>query len=87
MTTRESFADEGTSMPAKQDPSVASPGTGGRMDDAARNANLDRTRIVVEPSAFDELAAMIDAPASNEVMDRLLNAPMPWNEDDPTERP
>ena len=74
-------------MPAEQDPSVVSLDARDHMDEAARNANLDQIRVVVEPSVFDQLAAMIDTPASNEVVDRLLNVPVPWNEDNLPERP
>ena len=74
-------------MPAEQDPSVVPSSARVHMDDAVQNSNLDQTRIVVEPSVFDELAAMIDMPASDEAVDRLLNAPVPWNEEDPDARP
>lgn len=46
---------------------------------AAENAILDQTLVRVDPAVFDDLSAIIDRPAEGEGLDRLMNAPTPWD--------
>ena len=83
--TQPSWKREETQLPQGQrlsaDTASGSADTDGTVSDAA----LDRTLVRVDLSVFVELAALIDTPASRASAERVMSAPVPWNERDPSE--
>lgn len=70
-------------MTAKPSSSTEQSSTRSRVNEPALDAILDQTLVRIDRSVFDELAAILDQPASGAGFERLMNAPTLWNEDAP----